>query len=118
MEDRYSGFIWQPALSKILNVYQRFTKLLHQPTRPHGIVGQFPNRNKGNKEAYDYIDDFLHRLKEDIGEPIVTRYAREITGMTTIYENYEKVFLPHHTSKHQYYAQWYFERGSIVMKNI
>ena len=44
--------------------------------KPHGIVGQFPNIYKGNKEAYDSIDDFLNRLKEDIGEPIVTRHAR------------------------------------------
>ena len=34
--------------------------------------------------------------------------------MTTIYDDEEKVFLPLHTSKHQYYAQWCFDHGSIV----
>ena len=29
-------------------------------------------------------------------------------------DKYEKVLLQHHTSKHQYYAQWYFESGSII----
>ena len=63
---------------------------------------------------YDFIDDFLHQLKEYIGEHISTRYFRDITGMTTRYDNYDKVFLTHHTSNHQYYAQRRFERGSIV----
>ena len=36
--------------------------------------------------------------------------------MTTIYDDEEKVFLPLHTSKHQYYAQWCFDHGSIVKK--
>ena len=92
--------------------------MIHQPTKPHGLVGQFPNKQKGNKEAYDYIDDFVHRLKEDIGETIVTRYYREITRMTTIDEKNKKVSLQHQTSKHQYYAHWCFERGYIVTKNI
>ena len=72
--------------------------------KQHGPVGQFPNRNKGNKEAYDSIDDFINQLKEDIGETIAIRYVRNITGTTTRYEEDEKVFLPQHTSKHQYYA--------------
>ena len=39
--------------------------------------------------------------------------------MTTIYEDDDKVFLPHHNSKHQYYAHWYFDCGSIVKeKNL
>ena len=59
---------------------------------------------------------FVRQLKEDISEPIAKRYFREITGMTTRDEYDEKVFLPHHTSKHQYYAQWCFERRSIVTK--
>ena len=59
---------------------------------------------------------FVRQLKEDISEPIAKRYFREITGMTTRYDNDEKVFLPHHTSKHQYYAQWCFEYGLIVTK--
>ena len=92
--------------------------MLYQPTKPHGIVGQFPNRYNRGKYAYDLIDAFLHQLKEDIGEPVETRYVREIIGMTTIDDDDKKMFLPHHTSKHQYYAQWCFERGSIVMKNI
>ena len=49
IEDIYSGLIWQHALSNILNVYQRFIKSLHQPTKPHGLVGQFPNRQKVKK---------------------------------------------------------------------
>ena len=64
MEDRYSGLICQHALANILNVYQRFIKSLHQPTKPHGLVGQFPNIQKVSKEVYDYIDAFLRRLKE------------------------------------------------------
>ena len=49
-----------------------------------------------------------------ICEPIATRYFREITGMTKRYDDNDKVFLPHHTSKNQYSAQLWFERGSIV----
>ena len=49
MEERYSGLICQHALSNILNVYQIFIKLLQQPTKPHGLVGQFSNRKKVNK---------------------------------------------------------------------
>ena len=105
MDNIYSGLICQHPLANILNVYQRLIKSLHQPTKPHVLVGHFPNRQKKNKEAYDYIDDFTHLLKDNIGETIATRYVRDITGMITRYDNYEKVFLPHHTSKHQYYAQ-------------
>ena len=76
MEYRYIVLIFQHALEDILNVSQRFTNLLHQPTKPQGIVGQFTNRPKGNKEAYNYIDAFIHRLKEEIVEPIATRYIR------------------------------------------
>ena len=76
MEDRYSGLICQHDLANILNVSKRFIKSLHQPTKPHGLVGKFTNRQKRNKEAYDYINAFLYRLKEDIGEPIATRYVR------------------------------------------
>ena len=67
---------------------------------------------------YGSIDDFLHKLKENIGEPILTRYVRDITGMKTRDNNDDKVFLLHQNSKHQDYAQWFFERGSIVTKNI
>ena len=49
IEDRYIGLICQHALANILNVYQSFIKLLHQSTKPHGPVGNFPNRKKGNK---------------------------------------------------------------------
>ena len=49
MEVIYSGLVCQHALANILNVSQRFVKLLHLPTKPHGNVGQFPNRQKGNK---------------------------------------------------------------------
>ena len=111
IEDRYRGLIYQHALENILNVFQWFIKSLHQPTKSHGLVGQFPNRQKGNKEVYDYFNAFIHQLREDIGEPITTRYIREINSMTTIYDNYDKVFLPHHTSKHKYCTQWCFERG-------
>ena len=76
MEERYSGLICQHALSNILNVYQIFIKLLQQPTKPHGLVGQFSNRKKVNKKSYDYIDAFLRRSKYDIGETIATRYGR------------------------------------------
>ena len=34
--------------------------------------------------------------------------------MTTRDDDDKKVFLPYHTSNHQYYAQWCFEHGSIV----
>ena len=105
MEERYSGIIFQDALANILNVYQKFIKSLHQQTKPHWHVVQFPRRHKVNKESYDYIDTFIHQLKDYIGEPISTRYVREITGMIKRYDNNEKVFLPHHTSNHQYYAQ-------------
>ena len=44
----------------------------------------------------------------------MTRYVLEINGMTTIDGDDDKVFLPHHISKHQYYARWRFERESIV----
>ena len=68
---------------------------------------------------YDSIDALLSRIKDDIGEPIATRYVREITCITTIENDNKKVFLPHHTSKHHYYTQWCFERGSVVMgKNL
>ena len=97
MEDRYIGLICQHSLEDILNVSQMFIKLLHQPTKPPGIVGNFPNRQKWNKEAYDSVDDFLHQLKEDIGEPIATIYFKDITGTTTIDDNEEKLFFPHNT---------------------
>ena len=116
MDNRYSGLIFQHALANILNVSQRFIKSLCQPTKPYGHVGQFPNRQKWNKEAYDYIDYFIHQWKEDIGKPIANIYVREITGMTTRYDNDDSVFLPYHTSNHQYYAQWCFQRGSIFTK--
>ena len=106
IEDRYSGLICQHYLANILNVSQRFIKSLHQPTETNGLVGQFPNRQKGKKEAYDSIDNFIRQLKEDIGEPITTIYVRYIFGMTTRDDVYKKVFLPHHPSKHQYYVQW------------
>ena len=51
MEDRYSGLICQHSLGNILNLSQRFIKSLHQPKNPHGFFGQFPKRQKGNKEA-------------------------------------------------------------------
>ena len=73
IEYRYIGLIRQHALANILNLSQRFIKLLHQPMKPHGLVGNFTNKQKGNKEAYDPIDAFLHKLKEDIGETIATR---------------------------------------------
>ena len=73
IEDSYSGLICQHSLVNILNVSQRSIKLLHQPMKPHGLVGNFTNKQKGNKEAYDPIDAFLHKLKEDIGETIATR---------------------------------------------
>ena len=60
IEDRYSGLICQHALENILNVSQRVIKSLYKPTKSHIIVGNFPNRKKGNKEAYDSIDYFLH----------------------------------------------------------
>ena len=118
MEEKYSGLIWQHALENILNVSQRFTKLLHQQTKPHVLVGQFNNIQKKNNEAYDYIEDFFHQRKEDIGEPIARRYVIDITGMTTRDDNNEKLLLPQHTSKHQYYVNWYFECGYIFKKNI
>ena len=62
---------------------KRFINSLHQPTKPHGLVGKFPNRHKVNKELYDYIDDFLRLLKEAVREPIATRYVIEITVTTT-----------------------------------
>ena len=43
IEDRYSGLIYQHTLENILNVSQEFTTSLHQPTKSHGLVGQFPN---------------------------------------------------------------------------
>ena len=118
MEDRYSGLICQHALANILNVYQRFIKSLHQPTKPHGLVGQFPNIQNGNKESCDSIDAFLHQLKEVIGDPIATIYVIDITSMTTRYDDDKKVLLPHHTPNHHYYAHWLFKRGSIVTEKI
>ena len=101
IEDRYSGLICQYALENILNVSQRFIKSLHQPTKPHGLVGQFPNRQKESKYEYDSIDAFLYKLKENIGETIEKIYVRYITGITTIYDNNKKVLIQHHTLKHQ-----------------
>ena len=112
MEDRYSGLKIPTRPCK----YSKCISKVHQPTKPHGLVGQFPNTQKVNKEAYDYIDYFPNKLKEYICEPIATRYVRDITGVTIRYDNDKKVFLPHHTSKHQHYAQWGFEGGSIVTK--
>ena len=63
IKERSNGLICQHALENILNISQRFIKLLNQPTKPHGLVGQFPYREKENKEAYDSIDNFLHRYK-------------------------------------------------------
>ena len=100
MEDRYSGLICQHALENILNVSQGFIKFLHQLTKPHGIFGQFPNIQKENKEAYNYNDGFIHLLKEDNVEHIAAIYFRDVTDMTTRNDYNEKVFLPHHTSKH------------------
>ena len=114
IEDRYSGLICQHALANILNVYQRFIKSLQQPTKPQWLAGQFPNRRKGNKDAYYSINDFICKSKEDIDEPIATRNVKDITGVTTRDDDEEKLFLPHHTSKHQYYKQWCFQHISIV----
>ena len=52
IEDRYSGLVCQHTIANILNLSQRFIKLMHQPTKPHGLVGQFPNIYRGGKEAY------------------------------------------------------------------
>ena len=49
IEDRYSGLIFQHTLANIINVSQRFINSLHQPTKPHGLVGQFSNIQNGNK---------------------------------------------------------------------
>ena len=38
--------------------------------------------------------------------------------MTTRYDDDENVIPPHPTSKHQYYAQWGFERVYIVTETI
>ena len=84
MEDIYSGLIFQHALANILNLSQIFIKSLHQSTKQHRLVGRFTNIQKGNKEAYDSIDYFLRRLKDDIGKPILKRYFIEIPGMTAI----------------------------------
>ena len=105
IEEKCIVRICQHALENILNVSQGFIKLLHQPTKTHGSVGHSPNRHNGNKEAYDSIDTFLHRLKNDIGVPIATRYVKKITGMTTDYNN-KNLFLPYHTSNNQYCTQW------------
>ena len=75
IEDIYIDHICQHALENILNVSKKSIKSLHQLTKPHELVGQFPNRHKGNKEAYDSIDYFLHQLKEDNDEPIATIYV-------------------------------------------
>ena len=118
MEDRYSSLICQHALANILNVSQWFIKLLHQPTKPHVIFCQFPNIQQVNKEAYDSIDAFSHQLKDYIGEPIARIYFRDITNMTTRYDDEEKVFFPHRNSDNQYYAQWCFQRGYVVSKTF
>ena len=47
--DIYGGLIFQHALANIINVSQRFIKSLHQSTKPHRLVGQFPNRQRGKK---------------------------------------------------------------------
>ena len=73
IEEIYSGLIYQHALENILKVSQRFIKLLHQPTKPHGLVGQFPSIQKGKQYDYDSIYAILYQLKEYIGEPIATR---------------------------------------------
>ena len=45
------------------------------------------------------------------------KYKSEISlEQQKIYENYDKVFLPHHASKHQYFSHWCFERGYIFTK--
>ena len=49
IEDRYSGLIFQHALSNIINVSQMFIKLLHQKTKPNGLVVQLTNGQNGNK---------------------------------------------------------------------
>ena len=33
------------------------------PTKKHVLVVKFPNRQKGNKKAYDSIDAFIRQLK-------------------------------------------------------
>ena len=78
IKGRYSVLKWQHALVNILNVSQRFIKSLHQPTKPHGLVGQFPNRQKESKYEYDSIDAFLYKLKENIGETI-EKYTSDIS---------------------------------------
>ena len=49
----------------------------------------------GNKEGYDYIDAFICRLKDNIGEPISTRFVREITGMIIRDDHYKKICSSH-----------------------
>ena len=76
VEDIFSVLTCQHAFVDILNVSQRFIKSLDQPTKSHGLVGLFTNRQTGNKEAYGILDDFLHQLKGGIVEPITTRYVK------------------------------------------
>ena len=118
IKDIYSGFKCQNALVNILNVSQMSVESLRQPTKPRILVGQFPNRLKGNKEAYDSIDAFIHQWKEYIGEPNAKIYFRGIASTTTIYYKYQKVLLQNHTSKHQYYVHYWFKHRYIVTKKI
>ena len=49
IEDRYSGLIFQHYLANIINVSQGFIKLIHKPTKPHGIIGNFTRRQNINR---------------------------------------------------------------------
>ena len=77
--------------------YKYYKCISKVPTKSHGLVGKFPNRQKGNKTLYDSIYDYLHRLNENIGEPIATIYVIEITGMTTRYKYNRRALLQNHT---------------------
>ena len=67
------------------------------------LLVSFLTDRRETSKSINLLKLFLLQLKEDICEPIATRYFRDITGTTTGYENDKKVSLPHHTLKHQYY---------------
>ena len=71
IEDKYSGLIFQHALTNILNISQNFIKLPRKLMKPHELISQFTNRQKGNKVSYDSIDYFIYQFKEDKGARVL-----------------------------------------------
>ena len=76
IKDIYSGLICQLAVVNIIYIYISFINFIKQPTKPHGIIGQFPNRQKEKNKpmillmlfSVNYKRIFVNLLLQDISD--------------------------------------------------